>query len=112
MVVAVPDTGKGAGRSDQFRHGPDVARPGGQGLQGQIHGQVANRRGGAVWSANWGSISPTTRDWPRARSLSPIVPVDHAADPEEHYAAVFLLDAGDHAAQLATNLARGQEEMD
>jgi hypothetical protein len=34
-----------------------------------------------------------------------IVPVDQAANPDEHYAAVFLLDAGNHAAQLATNLA-------
>ena len=33
-----------------------------------------------------------------------IIPVDHAADPAVHYAVVFLLDAGDHAAQLATNL--------
>ena len=34
-----------------------------------------------------------------------IIPVDHAANPDGHYAAVFLLDAGDHAAQLAANLA-------
>jgi len=34
-----------------------------------------------------------------------VLPVDQAANPAEHYAAVFLLDAGDHAAQLATNLA-------
>jgi hypothetical protein len=34
-----------------------------------------------------------------------IIPVDPAANPASHYAAVFLLDAGDHAAQLATNLA-------
>lgn len=34
-----------------------------------------------------------------------VIPVDAAANPDEHYAAVLLLDTGDHAAQLATNLA-------
>src|ERR1039458_2531853 len=34
-----------------------------------------------------------------------ILPVDAAANPDERYAAVFLLDAGSHGAQLATNLA-------
>lgn len=41
----------------------------------------------------------------RGQMTFAILPVDQADKPDEHYAAVFLLDAGDHAPQLATNLA-------
>jgi len=39
-----------------------------------------------------------------------ILPVDHSSNPEEHFAAVVLLDARDHAPQLATNLAALQKK--
>ena len=34
-----------------------------------------------------------------------VIPVDRPDTPGEHYAAVFILDTGTHAGQLATNLA-------
>jgi hypothetical protein len=40
----------------------------------------------------------------RGQMTFALIPVDHPAKPDGHYAAVFLLDTGDQAAQLAANL--------
>jgi hypothetical protein len=103
MVVAVPDTGKALevltnsamGRlwrdpmlkafTDKFSAKLQTAAVGP--LERQLGIQFADYQGLA-----------------RGQMTFALIPVDHPAKPDEHYAAVFIIDAGGHAAQLAANL--------
>ena len=104
MVVAVPDAGKALGvltNSALGRLWRDAAV---KAFKDKFNGQ---------WQT--AAVAPLERQLgihfadyqglAQGQMTLAVLPVDHAANPAAHYAAVFLLDAGDHAAQLATNLA-------
>jgi hypothetical protein len=104
LVVAMPDTGKALGvltNSALGRLWRDTALKAfkdkfNDKLQSAAVGPLERQLG--IHFADYQGLA-------QGQMTLAVIAADHAANPAEHYAAVFLLDAGDHAAQLATNLA-------
>jgi hypothetical protein len=104
MVVAVPDAGKALGvltNSAPGRLWRDAAV---KAFKDKFNGQMQTAAV-APLERQLGIHLADYQGLAQGQMTLAILPVEHAADPDPHYAAVFLLDTGDHAAQLATNLA-------
>jgi hypothetical protein len=104
MVAAVPDAGKALGILTNSALGRLWRDPAVKAFQDKFKAKLQTAAVEPL-EHQLGIHFADYRGLARGQMTLAIVPVDHAADTDGHYAAVFLLDAGDHAAQLAANLA-------
>jgi hypothetical protein len=104
MLVTVPDAGKALGLLTNSALGRLWRDPAVKAFKDKFNDKLQTAALGPL-QRQLGIHFADYQGLARGQMTFAILPVDPAANPGDHYAAVFLLDAGDHAAQLATNLA-------
>ena len=104
LVVAVPDAGKGLAVLTNSTMGRMWRDAGIKAFRDKFEGKFNSSFVGPLERQLGLSLSDY-QGLARGQITFAIVSVNQPDKPDQHYAPVFLLDAGDRAAQLATNLA-------
>jgi hypothetical protein len=104
LVVAMPDAGKALAVLTNSSMGRLWRDPAVKAFKDKFNDKFQTAAL-APLERQWGIHFADYQGLAQGQITFAILPVDPAANSDEHYAAVLLLDARDHAPQLATNLA-------